>query len=1006
MTPQEFIAKWQRINLSERSACQQHFLDLCELLGAPKPAAEDPDGTFYTFERGVTKSDGGQGWADVWFKDRFAWEYKGRHRDLVAAYKQLQLYREDLGNPPLLVVCDLDRFEIHTNFTGTTKQVHAFDLAGLAAPANLDILRKLFNDPLALKPGKTTAQITEDAAARFARITDGLRARGIEPHRAAHFVMKLVFCMFAEDIGLLRERIFSQTVDGSRRDPARLAQRLRGLFRAMAEGGDFGPVEVDHFNGGLFADDDAIELAPAEIEELTHVNAHDWSCVEPSIFGTLFERTLDPQKRSQIGAHYTSREDILTLLEPVVMTPLRREWAEVRARADALWDRIKAAKGVTAKATPARREHDRLLREFVERLAHVAILDPACGSGNFLYVAIHLLLDLEKEVIAYAATHGTSLLPRVRPTQLAGLEINPYAQQLAQVVIWIGYLQWMHHNGFNAPRDPVLEPIESIRQMDAILDLSDPEHPREPAWPPADFIVGNPPFLGGKLLRTNLGDDYVNALFRVWGSRVARESDLCCYWFERARAAIASRPQTRAGLLATQGIRGGANRKVLERIKESGDIFFAIADRDWVLDGANVHVSLVGFDAGEEVSRALEGRPVSTINANLTSIADVTRAKKLATNAQQSFMGDTKGGAFDIPLGTALEFLEAPNPSRKPNSDVVVPWANGLDVTRRPRDMWIVDFGCEQRLEEATQYVDPLDYVEARVLPKRRGNKREVYRRNWWIHAEPRPALRKAISWRHRFLVTIGVGKHRLLSWMASPTLPDHQLFVFAIDEDWKFGLLHSSIHTAWARSQGTQVRERESGFRYTASTCFETFPFPEPTDSQRDPIAEAARELDKLRANWLNPPEWTREEVLEFPGSVDGPWARYLDPATVRGEIGTVKYPRLVPRDAESARRLARRTLTNLYNERPTWLDLAHRRLDDAVFAAYGWPADLAEDELLARLLDLNLARARAEQGGSPPSVAVAIPAAVRAAPASRPSRSPKAPRKKAARPRRRKER
>ncbi|HEV3138433.1 MAG TPA: type IIL restriction-modification enzyme MmeI [Pirellulales bacterium] len=338
MTPQEFVEKWRRANLSERSACQQHFLDICELLGQPKPAAADPDGDWYTFERGVTKTEGGQGWADVWMKDHFGWEYKGKHKDLIAAYKQLLLYREDLDNPPLLVVCDLDRFEIHTNFTGTAKRIYAFDLDGLTRPANLDTLRKLFTDPTALRPGETTVGITEETANLFGRIADGMRVRGIPAHAAAHFLMKLMFCMFGEDIGLLPEKIFSNTLQGAKSDPARLSARLRALFGAMAAGGDFGPVAIPYFNGGLFADDEVFDLSIVEIEELIAVNAYDWSSVEPSIFGTLFERTLDPDKRAQIGAHYTSREDIVTLLEPVVMTPLRREWAVVRAKCDKLWE--------------------------------------------------------------------------------------------------------------------------------------------------------------------------------------------------------------------------------------------------------------------------------------------------------------------------------------------------------------------------------------------------------------------------------------------------------------------------------------------------------------------------------------------------------------------------------------------------------------------------------------------------------------------------------------------
>ncbi|HEY5310967.1 MAG TPA: DNA methyltransferase [Pirellulales bacterium] len=970
MTPQEFIAKWQRVQLSERSACQQHFLDLCDLLGQPKPAAEDPDGAWYTFERGVTKTEGGRGWADVWLRGHFGWEYKGKHKDLTAAYKQLLLYREDLENPPLLVVCDLDRFEIHTNFTGTAKRVYAFALAELAQPANLDVLRKLFSEPQALRPGETTAAITEDAAKRFATIADGMRSRGVDAHAAAHFVMKLVFCMFGEDINLLPEKVFKSTLAGAKRDPGRLAQRLKSLFAAMATGGDYGPVTIPWFNGGLFNDDDEVfELTPAEIDDLVAVNDRDWSSVEPSIFGTLFERSLDPAKRSQIGAHYTSREDILTLLEPVVMAPLRREWAEVRAKCDALWEKIKTAVRRDTKTgkqrvdSKERKAHDKLLRDFVERLAEVTILDPACGSGNFLYVAINLLLDLEKEAIAYAATHGTAQLPHVRPTQLAGLEINPYAQQLAQVVIWIGYLQWMYQNGFNAPRDPILEPIESIQLTDAILDLSDPDNPKEPDWPAANFIIGNPPFLGGKMLRSNLGDAYVDGMFALWDERVPREADLCCYWFEKARQMLERKRVERAGLLATQGIRGGANRKVLERIKATGDIYFAESDRDWILDGANVHVSMVGFDDGTEQTRILDGRPVATVNANLTATADAGSAKRLRSNLSVSFMGDTKGGGFDIDEQTATALLQAPNPHGRPNSDVVVPWVNGLDITRRPRGMWIVDFGTDATESEAALYEAPFALVRQRVLPDRQKNKRQSYRDKWWLHVESRPAMRRALFSLERFVATISVGKHRVFAWMARPTLPDHQLFVFGGPTNSFFGVLHSRPHEVWARAQGTQVRERESGFRYTATTCFDTFPFPGPIQVAGKSIAGAARELDELRNNWLNPPEWTREEVLEFPGSVDGPWARYVQQPNGQG-IGTVRYPRLVPKDADAAKKLAKRTLTNLYNERPTWLDFAHKKLDAAVFDAYGWPADLSDDDLLARLLALNLQRAAAEAG------------------------------------------
>jgi len=746
----------------------------------------------------------------------------------------------------------------------------------------------------------------------------------------------------------------------------------------MSTGGYFGADRIMWFNGGLFADADVVDLRPGEIEELVRVNDYDWAHVEPSIFGTLFERTLDPAKRSQIGAHYTSRDDILTLLEPVVMAPLRREWEEVRAKCDKRWEKVKKAAPKASpgprKTSKARRDFERPLRDFLERLAHVKILDPACGSGNFLYVAINLLLDLQKEVIAYGASHGAGLLPQVRPTQLAGIEINPYAQQLAQVVIWIGYLQWMHHNGFSPPRDPVLEPIESIHLMDAILDLSDPENPKEPEWPAADFIVGNPPFLGGKLLRTHLGDDYVDTMFHVWDGRVPREADICCYWFEKARSQINRKKCRRAGLLATQGIRGGANRNVLERIKQDGDIFFAESDRDWILEGAAVHVSMVGFDNAKENERLLDGERVARIATNLSGAADTTQAKRLRPNEGLCFMADTKGGAFDIAQSAAIEMLHSPNPHGRPNSDVVVPWVNGLDVTRRPRDMWIIDFGVETTVEVAAKYERPFKRIDENVRPLREKNKRKSYREKWWIHVEPRPAMRSGLQTLRRFLTTISLGKHRLFVWMERPTLADHQLFAFIREDDYFFGVLHSRLHEVWALRLGTRLETRP---RYTPTTCFETFPFPEPTDAQRQAIARAAKELDRLRNNWLNPPEWTRTEVLEFPGSTDGPWARYVDPDTVHwvtrthpdplpqaGEggkigIGTVRYPRVVPRDEECAKELKKRTLTNLYNDRPTWLDLAHRKLDEAVFAAYGWEPEVGEEEILARLLELNLKRA-----------------------------------------------
>jgi SAM-dependent methyltransferase len=960
MTPQQFIAKWERANLSERSACQQHFLDLCELLGQPKPAAADPEGAWYCFERGVRTSAGGSGWADVWMKDHFGWEYKRKRRNLADAYNQLLQYRESLDNPPLLVVCDLDRFEIHTNFTGTAKQVHAFNLASLAEPKHLDILRRLFTNPESLKPGITAQSVTEQAAEHFGRLADGLRLRGVDPQQAAHFLMKLMFCMFAEDIELLPKQVFTRTLQGAKNDPARLTRFLTELFEAMAHGGSFALEDILYFNGGLFADTTAIELRPEEIALLSQAAAFDWSVVEPHIFGTLFERTLDPAKRSQIGAHYTSSDDIKTLLEPVMMLPLRRQWGEVQQQCQALLPKL-AAEAAKEKdrrrrsgESKPRKALNKLIQDFVERLAHVTVLDPACGSGNFLYVALRLLLDLEKEVITYAARNELSLLPQVRPTQLHGIEINPFAQELAQVVIWIGYLQWMRDNGFAPPSNPVLEPIASIERRDAILDLSDPAHPKEPSWPAAEFIVGNPPFLGGKLLRANLGDDYVDAMFKVWKDRVPHEADLCCYWFSKAKKLIERKNVSRAGLLATQGIRGGANREILQHIKNSGDIFFAESDRDWVLDGAHVHVSMVGFDNGTESTKVLDGEQVGSIPATLSRSVDCSGAKRLACNSGISFMGITPSGPFVIDETVAFELLRLPNPHGRPNSDVMRPWVNGSDITGRSSGTsWIIDLSHISEERDAALYEVPFKYVAEHVREARKDFR--TGGKKFWQFERRRPELRAALSTLEGYYARTMVGKHHIFVRLPCVILPANLVIAVTWDDPYHLGLLSSQIHEFWARSQGTQLRERESGFRYTPTTCFETFPFPEPTDAQREEIAAAAGGLDRLRSNWLNPPEWTRTETLTFPGSADGPWARYVTD-------GVVHYPRLVPKDEDAARELKKRTLTNLYNQRPAWLDLAHRRLDEAVLSAYAWPSDISDDELLARLLELNLARAQSE--------------------------------------------
>jgi len=925
MTPQEFVDKWRRSKLTERSAAQSHFNDLCRMLGQPTPAKADPKGATFTFEKGVDKRTGGHGWADVWKKGFFAWEYKGKHKNLDAAYEQLQLYRDALLNPPLLIVSDMETLVIHTNFTNTVKRTFTLTFDDLLTKDGLRTLRNAFEHPDHLRAEQTPESVTRQAAAEFGKLAESLRQAGHDPEKAAHFLIRILFCLFAEDIGLLPENLFSRMIEETKDDPDRCRELMEELFGHMAGGGFFGLDRIPYFNGGIFDSSDALPLVRDDLQILARVARLDWSSIEPSILGTLFERGLDPDKRAQLGAHYTSREDILLIVEPVLMRPLRRHWEEVRQHARefaAKWQEADSAGGAK---TRARRRLEKLLYGFADEIAATTVLDPACGSGNFLYVALRELLDLEKDVIRFATDLGLPMFfPTVKPEQLYGIEINEYAHELAQATIWIGYIQWLRENGFGQPSEPILKALDNIHEMDAILAFDEDGNPVEPKWPAADVAIGNPPFLGGKLLRSELGDDYVDRVFALWDGRVARESDLCCYWFEKARGAIEDGRLKRAGLLATQAIRGGANRVVLRRIKESGDMFWAQSDREWILDGAAVHVSMVGFDKGEDGEHELDGRSAQQINSDLTSALDLTQAKRLPENRSIAFMGDSKGGPFDIPEKLARRMLASGgNPNNRPNSDVVRPWINARDLAGVPRRMWIIDFGATMSEQDAALYEAPFEFAVKEIKPRREASR--TTRSEWWIHERPRPDMRAALEQLPRFMATIRHSKHRLFDWLKAPTLPDSALIVFAREDDYFFGVLHSKVHELWARRQGTQLREAESGFRYTPTTCFETFPLPwrpgeEPTDDPRvETIAATAKDLVEKRDRWLNP-------------------------------------------DGASETELKKRTLTNLYNERPTWLDLAHKKLDEAVLDAYAWPHDITDDDILERLLALNLERAGKE--------------------------------------------
>ncbi len=949
MTPQEFIAKWRHVELKERSASQSHFNDLCRLLGVDDPVTADPKGEWFTFEKGASKTSGGEGWADVWRKGHFAWEYKGPKKDLDRAFAQLLQYAIALENPPLLITSDTDRIRIHTNWTNTVQKVYDLSLDDLADGTKRDLLRAAFTDPERLRPTKTRQSLTEDAAAHFANLALRLRGRGHDPEEVAHFVNRLIFCMFAEDVGLLPDKMFARMIKAGRQKPETFQTLASTLFAAMQSGGMVGFEQVEWFNGGLFDSDAALPLDWQDLDDLIRASTLDWSEIDPSILGTLFERGLDPDKRSQLGAHYTDRDKIMQIVGPVIVDPLLAEWAEAKDRIETSLDRARKAKA-KATATKAETEARAIFSAFLDRLAAFRVLDPACGSGNFLYIALLALKDIEHRVNLEAEALGLQReMPRVGPEVVKGIELNPYAAELARVSVWIGEIQWMRRNGFEAAKNPILRKLGSIQNRDAVLN---PDGTRAD-WPAVDVVVGNPPFLGDKKMVSELGEEYATTLRRAF-AEVPGGADLVCYWFAKAWEMMQAGTLTRAGLVATNSIRGGANRAVLKPIVEGGRILEAWSDESWTVEGAAVRVSLICFDRQENGSARLNGMEVERVFSDLTGMAgavDITASSRIRENRRSAFIGDQKNGPFDISGEYARFLLKEPlNAHGRPNKDVLRPWLNGMDVTRRPSGRWIVDFGASMPLSEAMLFEKPFEHVLQQVKPTRDSVRRSNHRENWWLHGEARPGMRNATDGLSRMLVTPRVAKHRLWVWLPTEALPDCQLVVIARDDDTTFGILHSRFHELWALRMGTSLEDRP---RYTPSTTFETFPFPEgltpnipAADYADDPraqkIAAAAARLNELRENWLNPPDLVNRVPEVVPGYPD----------------------RILPKDDAAEKELKKRTLTNLYNTRPAWLDHAHKALDEAVAEAYGWGNDwraglLTDDEILARLFQLNQERA-----------------------------------------------
>ena len=1052
----DFIAKWgpggPAAHLNEEQGAQSHFLDLCDLLGVPKPGSDV--GGEYVFERRSLVLGESRGYADVFYRDHFAWENKAPGKNLDAALRQLQQYSLALSNPPLLVVCDRLTLRIHTQFNGHPSETHTVRIEQLDQPDKQALLRRLWLAPESFRPRQTSRDITEAAAQSFATLAAQLRARGHAGEAVAHFLTQCLFCFFAEDVGLLPGRMFERLVGNRQLTSERLTAGLASLFTTMQTGGLYGPDDIPWFNGGLFAHISVPKLEIIDITELRNAAALNWSAIDVSIFGTLFERGLDPAKRSQLGAHYTDPATIARITGPVITRPLLQKWELVAHDLQAL-----AAKITKNGDAAYRKAHARFV-DWLEQLRAFRILDPACGSGNFLFMGLKALKDVELISITQAAALG---LDREQdlvtgPHNLLGIELNEYAAELARVSVWIGEIQWRMAHGYAPKTNPVLEPLEQIECRDALLQFLPPPlgegrgggrgasgsavllpplaegrdgghgtstsaapdasapgpHPNPPPkgegvneapWPRADVVVGNPPFLGDKWMRSELGDAYVDALRKTYEGRVPGGADFVTFWFEKSRRAIEQKQLLAAGLVATNSIRQRGNRPVLEAIAQTTRIFEAWADEPWVNEGAAVRVSLVCFGQSTQTAR-LDGQDVAQIFTDLKAqplgsgdAVDLTLAQPLRENADASYFGFCLAGQFKVPAAEAANWLRQPNVNGRPNSDVLKPIYNGRDVTSRWAGDWVVDFGTELSEQDAALYEAPFAHVRTHVAPVRASNKRAARARWWWRFGETRPGLRRQLDALPRYIATVETAKHRVFVFFPVSVAPEHSLIVIPRADDATFGILSSRFHVVWALARGGTLEDRP---RYNSIAAFQPFPFPAgltPADTAhqrteaieggalipaglpgdfkpnkpasrtqqataatqtiaiRDAasaIAQAAQRLDALRRNWLNPPEWTRAvpEVVPL-GMEHSPYPDRIEPR-----------PNLSEADAKA---LQKRTLTNLYNQRPAWLAQAHAALDAAVAAAYGWtdytPA-MPDDEILRRLLALN--RERAVQAGA----------------------------------------
>ena len=989
----ELAERWAGVEANERASFQTWFLEFCAALGVPAPS---PPTDEYRFELPVRVVDRegelATNFIDAWYNGHFAMEAKmsepNRNNDalLRKAFGQVRTYVSHVSGtpPPYLMVVDVHRtLIVWDRWTGSYGDFGAGRRIALSTlherPDDIALLQDIFVRPAARDPRGRAQAVTKEIASRLAALSAALEDRGLDQERVARFLMRCVFSCFAEDVGLLPPQLFRKTIEAARGsgDPERLKVALELLWKTMDEGGMFGAELLHRFNGHFFKTREALPLEARDIELLIEATSYDWARVEPSIFGTLLVRALDPEERHRLGAEYTPREYIERLVEPTVVEPIREKWTAVQAAALQLEETGKPKdRDAAVKA----------LLNFHAWMRSLRFLDPACGSGNFLYVTLAAVKRIEYEVLnelqRLSGGQGGLVLDEVHPRQFYGIEIKPWAREIAELTLWIGYHQfWRETHGGRTPPDPILEDTGTIECRDAILaydavvhrpekDRPDPtpriKHPvtgelvpdpeaklpyyeyvnaRPAEWPEAEFIVGNPPYLGQARQREVFGDGYVEAL-RAAYLDVPDSADLVMYWWYRASREVASGRAHRAGLITTNSIRQSQNRSVVATAIANGiSVAWAVADHPWVdgIDGAAVRVALsvialrvdratlVAVDNSASVVNSKS--QMFTLNADLSCGVDISTASRIPLQSNEGLCSPgfkLHGAGFLLPGSEALALLAADSS----NSQVVRPYVHGRDLTTRSRGIFVIDFGIRTD-SEARRFPQLFEMVRDRVKPERDANNDTSTRENWWRFGRNREEFRPALAGLSSFIATPETAKHRFFVALDQSVAPDNMVVCIASADAFVLGVVSSIAHTVWALAAGGRMGVGNDP-RYNKTRCFDPFPFPDPSPDLRTKIGEVAERLDAHRKAAI-----ARDERV-----------------TMTGMYNVVEKLRsgqaLTPKERAIHEVAACGILRDLHDE-----------LDQLVAEAYGWPWPMEREEILERLVALHDERVEEEKRG-----------------------------------------